>query len=432
MPPLRRGEEEEMPAKDNTALVALVGFVAATGICSAMALYFWHEVSAEEDGLEVRLKKLRADRREVERETKQILEQVAEKTGQLTKLDEAKFICQDDFRCAQADKVEANISGNCAEAFVGWLRKTQSTVTSLIESGDGEESERYALQGRRRKKQEEDTKIEEQQRKLQSELDEVCREIVRENDVFAKEKEQFREILGWYSTRYHRYRTLLEKMTAREEIHVGIDEDGEVIESDLDARLAVMDLGSQSGVKKGFRFEVFQIEQGNRRVHKGYLEVRSLGPETATCSILVHMVPMPRCPICGYVADNRFEQFCPFCSGGETNFGLQRLSGSPKLIEVGMNRQNPIVAGDYVYNPFFDREKRLRFAVKGQALLPEKFGRDYVIDLIRWHGAIVEEDVSARTDYLVAGKWASDDVKKARELGVKVLYQFDLFEFFER
>ena len=44
----------------------------------------------------------------------------------------------------------------------------------------------------------------------------------------------------------------------------------------------------------------------------------------------------------------------------------------------------------------------------------------------------MEEDVSARTDYLVAGKWASDDVKKARELGVKVLYQFDLFEFFER
>jgi len=225
---------------------------------------------------------------------------------------------------------------------------------------------------------------------------------------------------------------MLEKMTAREEIHIGIDEDGSVIESDLDSKLAVINLGSASGVKKGFRFEVFQIKQGNRRIHKGYLEVRSLEPETALCSILVHRVPMPRCPICGYVALHRFERFCPHCSGGDTGFGLQRLSGSPKWMEVGMNRQDPIVGGDYVYNPFFDRDKSLRYAVKGQALLPEKFGRDYIIDLIGWHGATVEDEVSARSDYLVAGKWASEDVKKARELGVKVLYQFDLYEFFER
>ncbi len=424
-----------MPAKDNTALVALIGFVGATVICSALALFFWHEVWAQDTGLEDQLKKLRQERRDIMSKTEEILQKAAEKEVELGKKRRARSICQDDLDRAQVDKEVFRHKGAVAEGFSRSLRDAPRTLVeefAKIESGDGEGSRRYALEGLEGRKQEEQTKIEEEMRKLQAGLDEVRQMIVRENEVFANEKGQFRRILGEYSTAYHNYKAELEKMTAREEIHVGVDEDGTVIESDLDSRLAVIDLGSQVGVKKGFRFEVFLIEQGNRRVHKGYLEVRSLEPETATCSILVHMVQMPRCPICGYVAHNRFEQYCPYCSGGETGFGLQRLSGSPKLVEVGMDRQNPIVAGDYVYNPFFDRDKRLRFAAKGQAVLPEKFARDYVIDLVRWHGGIVEDDVSARTDYLIAGKWASEDVKKARELGVKVLFQFDLFEFFER
>ena len=93
-----------MPAKDNTALAALIAFVAATVICGALALYFWHTVSAEEGGLETQLKDAQSALGDVEKETADILEKVRRKKTELGALKRVHFVYQDDLRRAEIDQ----------------------------------------------------------------------------------------------------------------------------------------------------------------------------------------------------------------------------------------------------------------------------------------------------------------------------------------
>jgi hypothetical protein len=179
------------------------------------------------------------------------------------------------------------------------------------------------------------------------------------------------------------------------------------------------------------RFAVFRIGGGGRRSHKGFIDVRVLERETSTCTILVRDTNLGRCPSCGYIATLPEETFCPYCTGGSQGLHVQRLSASPMMTQIKMNPNDPIVVGDLLRNPLFNPEKRLRFAVKGEAL-SSRYKEDDVLEAIRWHGGKIDSEIGAGTDVLLRGKWADEESRRARELGLKVLYHFEVFDFLRK
>lgn len=58
----------------------------------------------------------------------------------------------------------------------------------------------------------------------------------------------------------------------------------------------------------------------------------------------------------------------------------------------------------------------------------ERFTRTEIKELIQQHGGRASSSVSKKTDFLVAGEAAGSKLDKARELGVKVISEDDLFE----
>lgn len=58
----------------------------------------------------------------------------------------------------------------------------------------------------------------------------------------------------------------------------------------------------------------------------------------------------------------------------------------------------------------------------------KNFGREEVKDAIKRAGGISQSDVSAKTDYLVCGEDAGSKLKKANELGVKVISEEELIQ----
>jgi NAD-dependent DNA ligase len=90
-----------------------------------------------------------------------------------------------------------------------------------------------------------------------------------------------------------------------------------------------------------------------------------------------------------------------------------------------------VVVDDQVWNPFFAPGRGLHFALAGEALVPRcEAGR--LAAAVRWHGGEVDARVNAGTDVLLAGRWASEQVERARELGVEVFRHFQVLRFLRR
>ncbi len=235
----------------------------------------------------------------------------------------------------------------------------------------------------------------------------------------------------------------IERLISREPLaNGGLPPAGRVLTSAADTKLAVINLGTRMGVKRGMRFEVYQVRYGNRRVHKGYLEVKATEPEVSTCSILFREVRLPRCPICNYTADQPEEQYCPRCTAPGSPQAFQRLSGNPKVMMVGQSDTDPIVQGDLVYNPLFSLRPGTRFAVVGEPLrapVPRPTDdrvtpklREHIEQTVAFYGGRVVDEVTAETDVLLALRGAKDAVSRAEEMGIPVVHEFEIFRYLEK
>lgn len=208
---------------------------------------------------------------------------------------------------------------------------------------------------------------------------------------------------------------------------------GQVLESSSETRTAVISIGGRLGVKRGMRFEVYQVRYGNRRVGKGYVEVKSVGPETSTCGIIVREVVLPRCPVCSYTAEQPEEQYCPRCTAPGSPQAYQRLLGSPKVEVTGSSLTDPIVKGDLVYNPLFKLGGGRRFVVAGEGLVE---GKDYekanVERVVQSYGGVVEKELGSGTEAVIALRGGKEVVGRAQELGVPIVREFELFRYLEK
>ena len=105
----------------------------------------------------------------------------------------------------------------------------------------------------------------------------------------------------------------------------------------------------------------------------------------------------------------------------------------------GRDRLNPIkawrtgtmgrVEGDYVANPYFSAEEKLTFVFGGDTIRRSLREIKYFIEE---NDGVLQDELTLETNFLVAGTGPEADrmVKKARELGVKILREDELYGFF--
>jgi hypothetical protein len=133
--------------------------------------------------------------------------------------------------------------------------------------------------------------------------------------------------------------------------------DGRVIRADVDQGYAYIDLGWVDGVRVGQRFTVFTVRKGGWRKAKGMIQVIRVEKDFSMCTILSHL-----------------------------------------------HADLPMVMGDYIWNKFFVRGRKLVFVFLG------KFGgehvqytREQLSKLIETAGHTVTAKVTPDTHYAVLG-----------------------------
>jgi len=219
---------------------------------------------------------------------------------------------------------------------------------------------------------------------LQAQLDEAEQRVRDSENQYATLEEKLQNEINILQARVLAQAQKLEVLREPE------NPDGRVLSSSTRTGLAVVDLGRRDGLRVGTKFEVLRQGKGGVLSPKGWLEVRSVEEENATCGILSTADPM-----------------------------------------------DPIMQGDVVANPHFARDMKRTFVFLGEfpADMDKEFVRERLIEL----GAEVKDTVDSSTDFLVLGRKESGDssqdltelpeFKLATQLGVQVLKARDLATF---
>jgi len=151
-----------------------------------------------------------------------------------------------------------------------------------------------------------------------------------------------------------------------------------------------IDVGSDSMLRRGTRFKVFEIGKGGAMIEKGWITVTNTENGQSTCAV-----------------DSR---------------------------AAGLN----IDAGDMIFNPVFSRGKEVRFAILGD--LPGKYNKETAVRILGKLGARVEDGVSIATDFVVLGMKEGedadeitdrDDYKNAKRWGIEMIRARDLQSFLQ-
>ncbi|MHC4392170.1 MAG: BRCT domain-containing protein, partial [Planctomycetota bacterium] len=124
--------------------------------------------------------------------------------------------------------------------------------------------------------------------------------------------------------------------------------------------------------------------KGGKRKKKGMIEVKRVEGETSECAIL--------------------EQY---------------------------DRADPIIKGDHIASPFFDKKKEMVFVFVGERLTNDRYERQQLERRIRDFGGRVDDEITIDSDFVIAIKNAeqSPEFAKAVQFGVVIMRESDLLEF---
>jgi len=417
---------------DNGMKVALIVMVLFFLLFGGLGFNFMAQVgSREKEGsIESELEQHRAEKTKLKEDIADLDKKIEKQNLLLAESKKQKEIVVDHVKRLRVTRASLETHAETRKSHSETLQSTESRVSQALEEGDGGENA-PTIQALRAKKEEFEARYRDRREKLQTTSDDIRKDQAKQTLRYRRRMDDKRRERDKLETKIVGIREDLQKYMVRDLPEVDMGHDGIVLAVDIESRQAVINIGKRQGVKCGMRFEVFRFRQGNRRIRKGYLTVRNTGRETSSCIIVDMAIRLPRCPADGYTARYPEEQFCPHCTGSKGGARVQRLSGAPKETNLGMDQQNPIVAGDLIQNPLYDPGQKLHFAVKGEAEDPvsRKWKDQDFIAAIKRHGGVVDADVSAQTDVLLVGKCAMDAVRKARELGIRVLHHYEVFDF---
>ncbi len=221
--------------------------------------------------------------------------------------------------------------------------------------------------------------------------------------------------------------------------------DGNIIALDVANRFCVINLGSINNVHRGMRFNVIRWRK-NRWDKIGTVEVNKVGPSTSE-AIIIEKPPVKKvCPQTGYVARDPEERYSPYVSG-ENNSVVPLIAVTQSDV-VSMSAADPIIKGDSISNPFFDKNKKLKFAFAGEPVLEHSI--EVLKNQIQEAGAIMQDNIDIDTDFLVLGRVeentasengeASENANKnvesfqktmeiANRYGIPIIREVELYDF---
>ncbi|MGQ9589034.1 MAG: BRCT domain-containing protein [Planctomycetota bacterium] len=176
----------------------------------------------------------------------------------------------------------------------------------------------------------------------------------------------------------------MQEQVRKEEDIATIEKDGTIQHVLASQGKAWIDLGRADRISKGMRFRVFQTVKGGKRIAKGTVEVQKVDERMSEVRITEESDPL-----------------------------------------------NPIVAGDMIASPFYDRNARPVFVFAGSQLDSKDVTKELLVSKLESYGAIVSKDVDEKTDFIIAMKdyETTPEFRAARELQVKILRERDLLEF---
>ena len=165
------------------------------------------------------------------------------------------------------------------------------------------------------------------------------------------------------------------------------DPDGEIYLADMNLSLCWIDLGRMHHVQTGMIFEVFRRGKGGMRVFKGRIEIRRVQDDLSQCAIL--------------------ECYDP--------------------------ENDPIVKGDFIISPLYDREETPILVFIGDFRNPYYSKRQLEKKLAEFN-IKVESRVTVNTDWIVIGEnpEAHEDYEKARFWNIPVMREEELLRYIGR
>lgn len=179
--------------------------------------------------------------------------------------------------------------------------------------------------------------------------------------------------------------------------------DGEVVYGEAALGYAWINLGTNHGLRPNTRFLVYQFIKGGRQQVKGVLEVRRIEGDMSQCAILQNQEVTD--PITG------------------------------KIVRVP-DRNNPVVRGDLIRNPFFDKEEQKVFVFLGKKLKAGQYNLPEIRRKISEAGGKVEKSVSIATHFVVLLDDKGDDFQakydRATQFGVIFMRETELLEYLGR
>jgi len=182
---------------------------------------------------------------------------------------------------------------------------------------------------------------------------------------------------------------------------------------------------------------------------KAVIEITKVRPHTSDAVILPQRQRNPVCPQCGWKAYASDMKHCPFCSLGDDGDEVQPLDATAAgVVGQGQDMFKPIVTGDRISNPFFSPNRPLIFVIGKE---PARQPREHMKKYIEFNGGrvvpaadllvrpeeagtdtVVHEVMPYEINYVIPGKGPDREAlqTRARSLGVRLMREDDLYEFF--
>jgi len=229
--------------------------------------------------------------------------------------------------------------------------------------------------------------------------------------------------------------TKLERMRERSRRLEELQKDGTVLSADTKTNLAVVDIGKRHGVRPGMVFDIFEVRRNGKKVRKGKLRLTRVESQQSFAVVLAAQESPKICPQCGWSTTDITHLFCPYCLGGEDEKELeaQRLArGSTKDRVVAPEFLNPVKKGDFVSSPFYLgrlKKKAFVFAVIGRTV---DRSTQEISMFLKENGCSLVPKVSLDTDFAIigVGPEVAAQMEMARKMGVSVIRESELFDFF--
>ncbi len=278
-------------------------------------------------------------------------------------------------------------------------------------------------------------KLEEELKGHESDLKKIQDELL---TVMASERgktDKAREEIIAIKAQVATLESKLERMRERSKRLEELQKDGTVLTAEAKTNMAVVDLGRRHGVRPGMVFDVFEIRRDGRKVRKGKLRLSRVESQQSFAVVLAARESPKICPQCGWTSSDITHLFCPYCLGGEDEKEreAQRLAeGSTKARVVAPEFLNPVKKGDFVSSPFYLgrlKKKAFTFAVIGRTV---DRSRQEISMFLKENGCTLVANVSLETDFAIVGIGhdVGADIEGARKMGVSVIRESELFDFF--